>query len=308
MELKNLVLEGVDPQTERSKKNENITFREFAIKEYIPHAKANKKSWADDVSKLENHMYKAFGDIPLDSITTKQLQQYQSKIKTRNSPSTSNRHMTVLIRMFNLAVQWDYLEANPCTNKIKKYREPTKETFLDDHELKSFLVALDNANQSVSVHAIRLLLYTGLRKSEITTLKWSSVDLTNGNLRLLQTKSGKSRTVILNQLAIDTLEKMKEFRVSDWVCPGKGPKGHIVSLRNCFVKLVKEAGITPIRLHDLRHVFASICANAGQSLYSIQTLLGHNSSQMTQRYAHLANKELRAATESVADQIKKLVG
>lgn len=306
-EYKNQLSNGLDPLIERNKQSNNLTFKEFAEKEYIPHAKENKVSWADDVSKLEKHMYPAFGHLPLSSISTKQLQKYQSKIKTRNSPSTSNRHMTVLIRFFNLAVQWDFLDVNPCTNKIKKYKEPTRERYLNDDELKRFLSALDEADQSsVSVHVIRTLLYTGLRTGEVTKMLWENVNLTAGTVRLLETKSGTSRTVVLNQLAKETIEKMLDFKTNDFVFPGKGPKGHIISPRRVFLKIKEKAGIEGICAHSLRHTFASILVNSGNSLYQTQKLLGHHSSQMTQRYAHLGDKELRAATESVANQINHI--
>ncbi|MBT4285746.1 MAG: tyrosine-type recombinase/integrase [Deltaproteobacteria bacterium] len=306
-EYKNQLSNGLDPLIERNKQSNDLTFKEFAEKEYVPHAKVNKVSWADDVSKLENHMYPAFGQLPLSSITTRDLQKYQTKIKVRNSPSTSNRHMTVLIRMFNLAVQWQFLEKSPCNGSIKKYNEPTRERYLDNDEIKRFLSALDEANQSsVSVHVIRMLLYSGLRTAEVTKMKWENLNFTAGTLSIPENKSGKPRTVVLNQLAMNTVKKMLDFKINDYVFPGKGPKGHIISPRRVFLKIKEKAGIEGICAHSLRHTFASICVNSGENLYSVQKLLGHHSSQMTQRYAHLGDKELRAATESVANQISHI--
>jgi integrase len=303
-EYKNQLSNGLDPLIERNKQSNDLTFKEFAKKEYVPHAKANKVSWADDVSKLDNHMYPAFGHLPLSSITTRDLQKYQTKIKVRNSPSTSNRHMTVLIRMFNLAVQWQFLEKSPCNGSIKKYKEPKRERYLNNDEIKRFLSALDEANQSsVSVHVIRMLLYSGLRTGEVTKMKWENINLATGTLSIPETKSGESRSVVLNQLAMNTLKGMLDFKINDFVFPGKGPKGHIISPRRVFLKIKEKAGIDGICAHSLRHTFASICVNSGENLYSVQKLLGHHSSQMTQRYAHLGDNEMRAATESVANQI-----
>ena len=308
-EYKNQLSNGLDPLIERNKQSNDLTFKEFAEMEYIPHAKADKVSWADDVSKLENHMYPAFGHLPLSSITTRDMQKYQTKIKLRNSPSTSNRHMTVLIRMFNLAVQWQFLEKSPCNGSIKKYKEPKRERYLNNDEIKRFLSALDEANQSsVSVHVIRMLLFSGLRTGEVTKMKWENINLATCTLNLPETKSGESRSVVLNQLAMNTLKEMLNFKINDYVFPGKGPKGHIISPRRVFLKIKEKAGIDGICAHSLRHTFASICVSSGENLYSVQKLLGHHSSQMTQRYAHLGDKELKTATESVAHQIVKITG
>ena len=307
-EYKNLLSQGLDPITERDKQDTNITFREFVEKEYIPHIKANKKTWQDDVSKLKTHMIPAFGDFPMSAITAKALKKYQSKISTRNSPSTSNRHMTVIIYIFNLALEWQVIDKNPCTGIIKKYKEATKGRSLSDAELKIFLTTLDQATQSVSVHVIRFLLYTGLRLSEATHLLWENVNLTTNSVTLPNTKSGNSRTVVLNQLAKNTIEKMTAFKTNEFVFPGKGPQGHLITPRRVFLDITKKADLNKLRLHDLRHTFASICVNSGQSLYEVQKLLGHENINMTQRYAHLGDKGLRAATESVANQIGKITG
>ena len=307
-EYKNLLSQGLDPIAERDKQDSNISFKKFVKNEYIPHIKANKKTWKDDLSKLENHMIPVFGDLPLSAITARDLQKYQAKIKTRNSPSTSNRHLTVLIYIFSLALQWQFIDKNPCTGIIKKYRESGKERYLSDKELKRFLTTLDQATQSVSIQVIRFLLYTGLRLSEATHIMWKNVNLTTSTVTLPNTKSGKSRTVVLNQLAKNTIEEMVDLKINNFVFPGKGPQGHLLTPRRVFLSIRKKADLNNFRLHDLRHTFASICVNSGQNLYEVQKLLGHSSSQMTQRYAHLGDKELRAATESVATQIEKIAG
>jgi len=305
-EFKNMLSLGLDPLMEKDKQSDDISFAEFAAQEYMPFAKINKKGWRDDLSKIENDMNPSFGHLPLTSITTKDMQQYQTMIKARNTPSTSNRHLTVLIRMLNLAIQWQFIEKNPCRG-LKKYREPGgKERYLSNDEIKRFLSALDEGEQSVSSQAIRFLLFTGLRLSEATQLFWKNVNFDAGTVLLPVTKSGKSRTVILNELAKNVVAKMAEYQSNEYVFPGLGPKGHLTTPRRVFEAVKTRAGIEKLRLHDLRHTFASLCVNAGQNLYEVQKLLGHSSSQMTQRYAHLGDKELRAATESVANQISHI--
>jgi len=306
-EFKNMLSHGLDPLTEKDRQSNDITFAEFVEQEYMPFAKINKKTWRDDLSKIKNDMNPAFGHQLLKALTPKDMQKYQTMIKARNSPSTSNRHLTVLIRILNLAIQWEFLEQNPCRG-LTKYTEPKKERYLHDDELKRFLTALDEVEQSVSAQVIRFLLFTGLRLSEATHLLWKNINFDAGTVLLPITKNGKSRTVILNELAKDVVVKMAEHQRNEFLFPGLGPKGFLTSPRRAFESVKARAGIEKLRLHDLRHTFASLCINSGQNLYEVQKLLGHSSSQMTQRYAHLGDKELRAATESVANQIEKIAG
>lgn len=307
-EFKNMISKGLDPMSERNKQSDAVTFAEFAEKEYIPYAKENKKSWKDDVGKIEGDMLAAFGKLPLSAITTRDVQRYQTKIKVRTSSSTANRHYSLLTRMFSLAIQWQFVEKNPCkaVNKLKE--AGGKERYLSNDELKRLLAALDRAEQSPSTYAIRFLLFTGMRMSEALQLLWCDVDLGAGSVFLADTKSGKSRTLILNDLAKNILETMKGLQRNKFVFFGLGPKGHLTSPRRAFEVAKQESGIINFRVHDLRHTFASICINDGNNIESIRKLLGHSSSQMTQRYAHLGDRELKAATDSVANHISTVVG
>ena len=137
-EFKNMLSKGIDPLMEKHKEKSAITFAEFVDREYIPYALESKKSWRDDVSKIKNDMLPLFGGLALPAITTRDIVRFQTKIKSRTSASTSNRHFTLLMRIFNLAIQWQFLEKNPC-NGIKKFKEPGgKERYLNDEELKWF--------------------------------------------------------------------------------------------------------------------------------------------------------------------------
>jgi integrase len=306
-DFKNMVSQGIDPLLEKNKQSDAISFAEFVQREYIPFAKANKKSWKDDVNKINLDMNKAFGDLPLSAITTRDIQQYQTKIKTRTSAGTSNRHYSLLSRMFNLAIEWGFLEKNPCKG-VKKLKEAGgKERYLNKDELKRFLQALDNSSQTVSTYAIRFLLFTGTRMSEALNLLWENVDIENGTALIPDTKGGRARTITLNELAIQVLVDMQTFKTGKYVFPGKKANTHLTSPKRIFESVKKEAGIKGFRIHDLRHTFASIAVNNGATLYEVQRLLGHHSSTMTQRYAHLSDQAVKDATDGVAAQIEEAV-
>jgi integrase len=158
---------------------------------------------------------------------------------------------------------------------------------------------------------LRFLLVTGVRCGEALSLEWANVDIERGVAFLPKTKSGRSRQVILNDLASDVLRGMEERRFGDhpFVFPGSRPGTHMAEPRRVFARVKAMAKIDEsLRLHDLRHTYASIAVQNGASLYEVQKLLGHSSSIITQRYSHLTTDGLRTVTNSVADQIKQATG
>ena len=264
-EFKNMLSQGIDPLSERDKVTGGMTFQEFGDQEYLPHAKSHKKSWRDDQCKLQSDMYPVFGNLKMSAITGRDIEQYCSRIKGRSSPGTSNRHLSLLKRMFNLAIQWQILEKSPCVS-IKKYKENGhRERYLNDEEIRAFLKALEHNENRVSANALQFLLFTGLRLGEAMQMEWKDVDLTKRTVFLSpqNTKSGKGRTVILNDLAVQTLEELQEYRVNKYVFPGKGPQGHLLIPRKVFESVKKEAKIGELRIHDLRHTYASLAVNTG---------------------------------------------
>jgi integrase len=156
---------------------------------------------------------------------------------------------------------------------------------------------------------IRLLLFTGCRRSEILSLKWDQVRLDEDRIFLRDTKNGRSRTVHLNVRAKDVLvdlsgrrEQEARTAASFYVFPSRQGtrKGHLFDLRKPFEKACHVAEIEDFRVHDLRHTFASMAVSGGASLFDVQKLLGHQDVAMTRRYAHLSDDGLRRATAGVA--------
>jgi integrase len=310
-EYKNGLSRGIDPLIERGNLVSAISFAEFADKEFMPYAKANKRSWKTDLGKLKNDLIPLWGKLPLSAISTRDVQGLYSRVRTENSPTYANRYLALIGRMFTLAIQWGHLPdgKNP-TRGIKKYRENgARERFLARDEIDRLLAALDARPERATANAIKFLLFTGMRRGEAIGLKWENVDLEKATVFLPKTKSGKTRTVMLNVLAKSVLEEMAALRTKGhpYVFPGKTSKTHLAEPRKTFENVKSAAGLDNLHLHDLRHTFASLAINQGASLYEVQKLLGHASSQMTQRYAHLADESLRAVTDDVAKEITHAV-
>ena len=305
-ENKALLAQGVDPAQHRIEQAEKLTFRQFAEQVYLPEAQQRKRSWRDDQRKLSSDMYPYFGKKPLTEISRSDISNYIIMILDRTSKSTANRHRALLSSIFNLAIAHELLEKNNVAH-IKKYEESTEHgRSLATDELMRLLYALDNAPHQVSALAVKLLLATGMRKSECLKLKWENIDFTEkfANLEMEITKGKRARNVPLNPSAIEILQQLKRHRKAHnpYIFPGYKDT-HLTTVRKTFESCKKTAGIENFRLHDCRHTFCSILASSGVSLYMIQNLVGHRSPIMTQRYSHLNTTALQETSKIVSDRL-----
>ena len=285
-----MVDRGVDPQSQRDIAKGMPTFAEFATDEYMPYAEKHKRSADMDESKLRLHMLKVFGHKRICDISRRDVDMYRTAIAQSHSNATSNRHVALLSRMMGLAIAWERgVAKNPCTG-IKKLQESSDiGRALKSDEIKRLQMALDAEPNRLGAQAVLLLMYSGLRHAEVLTLPWSAVDLKEGTIFLSHTKSGRSRYVTLNSVAIDLLTSIKPTPDSPWVFPGVDQKKPMNDIRTVWMRALASAQVKHARIHDLRHSLASAAAVAGVSLYTIQKMLGHASSQTTQRYAHLSD-------------------
>lgn len=227
----------------------------------------------------------------------------------RNIPYQANRALGVLSKMMNLAEIWRLrpTNSNPCRH-IKRYREDKRERFLTATELTRLGATLDAAElngdvQPSAIAAIRLLTLTGARLSEILSLRWDYVDIERSCLHLPDSKTGQ-KTILLNPIARDLLSRLPRVAGNPYVIVGGRDGQHLVDLQKPWRKIRKKADLEGVRIHDLRHSFASFAASAGMSLPMIGKLLGHKSVQTTARYAHLHEEHIRAA----ANQIGTIIG
>jgi integrase len=231
---KSLLARQIDPSDKRSQKTDDLTFSVFVADFYIPHAKQHKKTWQEDVYKLEGQIEPAFGKYHLSSITARDISTFLTQQKERTSSTTANHYATLLKRIFNLAVKWGLLEKAPATSLDRLKEKPQRERYLTKEELPRFLKALDDLENGLSKAAIKLLLFTGGRRGEITSIRYDQLKLGEKRLFLPDTKNGRSRSIILNDRAITVLKKQKKNKESssrtkdtDFLFPTKkGPRSH----------------------------------------------------------------------------------
>ena len=226
----------------------------------------------------------------------------------RETPYQANRILEVVRKMFTLAEAWGLRKdgANPC-RFVQKYKEQKRERFLTEEEFRRLGQVLNDveaegAETLSAVTAIRLLMLTGCRLNEVQTLRWENVDLEAGELRLRDSKTG-ARMVPLSRAAAGVFTALPRDVGNPWVIAGKKPGAHLTDLQHPWRRIRARAGLDDVRIHDLRHSFASRALALGESLPMIGKLLGHTQVQTTARYAHLARDSVKASASKIADSI-----
>ena len=256
---------------------------------------------------LDRQLLPAFGSTPLDRITRAKVLHWFNPYSQR-APGGANHSLGLLNQILNFAVSCGHIDANPARG-VRMNRRPALTRFLSREELRRLHLVLDkHSHKSPGLRQqadiIRLLLLTGCRLGEILRLKWSEVG--GERLRLEDTKSGP-RTVHLNARARCIVEH-QPCRESMFVFPSPRdagrPRGHTLRLWN---RVRREAKIVDVRLHDLRHTFASHAVMNGIPVPVVSRLLGHASEKMTLRYAHLADKEIEAVAERVGAAMAQVI-
>jgi len=205
---------------------------------------------------------------------------------------------------FNLARKWRVPGANDNpTAGINLAPDVNRERFIDFDEAQRLVAAIESDENRVAARSIMLLLLTGGRRNEITHAKWEYVDWENRTLLVPLSKSGKPRSIALNAAAMDLLRSIGRESDNPYIFPSPVTGRPSPSLHFPWERIRKHARLPDLRLHDLRHSFASFLVNKGVSLYVVQGLLGHAHTRYTQRYAHLTADTLREAAEEVAGVI-----
>lgn len=314
-DVKRAVTEGIDPASEKQKESRVPTFSSFVTTDYLPWARQNKRSHDDDRSKFDTHILNRFGSRQLDAISARDIQAYLSFLREEKGlkPATANLHLFLLSAVFRLAMNYELVEKNPCAN-VKKFEVNNAcHRYLNGDELRRLHQAMEEKDENggfiepnrVAVNVIKLLLLTGVRREEAMHAKWTEIDFERGQWFLPHTKNGHSRHVALNDGAIELLQSIEQVSGNDYVFVNPRTKERLNTPVKTFKRLLDRAGIENVRIHDLRHTFASIVANSGESMYILGSLLGHRSVQTTQRYAHLSTDALRQVSGKVDSAMRE---
>lgn len=294
---------GIDPRATKTERGPNPTVTDLCnrfLEEYVPnHCKPDTQR--EYVRLTKTLIAPAIGTMMVSEVQRKDVAELHHDL--REKPYQANRTLSVLSKMFSLADIWGWRPdgSNPC-RAVMRYKERRRERFLTEEETSRLGKVLREAENEMpaAVAAIRLLLLTGCRLSEIRDLRWEHVKA--DFIELPDTKTG-GRAVPLGPKARAVLDAIPREDGNPWVIAGRLPGTHLTDLQRPWRRLRKRAGLEDVRIHDLRHSYASRALALGEGLPMIGKLLGHTQIQTTARYAHLARDSIRNAASRVTDSI-----
>ncbi len=281
-----------------------MTLRTFMADHYQPHAVLHKRSAKKDEQLFRIHIGPRFGSLPLDKISRRDVQVFHNDLLTKGqSPASADHSLKLFRRALNLAVQWEYLEKNPLVGIALFNVDNGVENYLDDAAVQRLVAVLrTDKNRTVSL-ILMFLVSVGQRKTSALLAKFSEIDLVNRVWRIPATnsKSKRSSSVPLNDSAMWVLDQLDTKGKSEYLFVNKHTGKPFTSISKVWYRIRKEAGLNDnVRIHDLRHTFASMLVSAGRSLYQVQQILGHSDPKITMRYAHLSSKTLQEAANAAS--------
>lgn len=304
------VARGLDPSAEKQAKRRAPTVAGLCdrfLEEYVEqHCKPTTAR--DYHSIIRRFIRPRLGPLPIAEVTRADVVAFHHAL--RDTPYQANRAASMLSKLFNLAEDWGLRQAgsNPA-RRIKKFREEEKKRYLSDAEqmrLGEVLAeALEEGTESVyAVSAILLLIFTGCRLSEILTLRWDYV--TSHHLELPDSKTGRRR-IPLPREAYDILMELPREAGNPYVILGDVDGAPLVNLQKPWRRIRSKAGLEDVRIHDLRHTYASVAMKDGIDPFTLKEIMGHKNLTTTLRYAHLADDAVQRAAGSVAARLARAV-
>jgi len=302
------VARGEDPADERRRNRHGLTVREAAALYLNEHLIPKRKPLTVEHFKqvCRCGIFPLLGSRKLASLRLQDVERMHRA--WRDTPTKANHSLNWLSAVFSFAERRELLPAggNPC-RLVARYSVKRRERFLTPAEMARLGEALDKEEQKGLMHpsailAIRLLALTGMRRNEVITMKWEYVDFERSSVHLPDSKTGP-KTVHLSAPALGLLSRAEHQEGNPYVCWGPLPGRHFAYIYGPWKKLRKAAGLAGVRLHDLRHTFASFGAAAGFGLFVIGKVLGHTRTETTERYAHLGKNPVRAATDHIGRQV-----
>lgn len=285
-----------------------ITLEDFMRDHYMPHAKNQKRSWLRDDQLFRLRIAPRFGHLPLKSITRYEVQKFHNDLaKEGLSPASADHHVKLMRRVLNVAIQWDMLEKNVLKNIPLLMVDNQVENYLKEDQLVRLVEVLRSDENRPVCHILMFLLSTGSRLNETIQAKWSQVDTENGVWRIpaSNSKSKRTRSVPLNDSALWVLEQARMQGNFEHIFANPATGKPFVTITRVWYRIRKQVGISHLRIHDLRHSFASLLVSGGRSLYEVQQILGHSDPKVTMRYAHLSTKALQEAASSASVLVPK---
>lgn len=294
---------GADPRGDARAKKAVPTLTTFFEESYLPYVKPRKRSWKKDESLFRLRLDAAFGHLRLNEMNRQAIQRFHAELLTQGlSEATADHHVKLLRQMLNKAVEWEVIEVNPIA-RIKLFNPDNRlENYLDAAEVEKLVTLLRTDSNRTVCNVALFLLSTGARLNEALAATWEHIDRENRVWRIpaSTSKSKRVRSVPLNDSALEVLGSLGTEGTHQHLFVSAKTGVRLGNIHKVWDRLRNAAGLPRLRLHDLRHQYASFLVNSGRTLYEVQKILGHSSHSVTERYAHLSTKSLMDAANSAS--------
>lgn len=305
------ITKGKDPAAQKKANKESPLMKDLVRDYLVRHAEGKKqpKSYKEDKRMSEKFILPALGNQRVSEVSRRDIESIHLQLE--KTSVQANRVLSLLSKMFNLAIEWGWRLDHP-VNGIQRYHEEKRDVWLQDQELNRFWEAVERYPNRLQAIALKLLIYTGARKNELLKATWDQFDLEKGvwTMPPRSTKQKKHHRIPISEQAVAALKTLQELNKnnSPYLFPGKKENKPLEDIKSFWNKIRKEADIEEVHVHDLRHTYASHLVSSGLSLSIVGKLLGHTQASTTQRYAHLADEPLREATALFGAKMDQIMG
>ena len=283
---------------------QGITLDRFMHEHYFPHARAHKRSYKRDDQLYRLRIAARFGHLPLRQITRRDVQKFHADLPAQGlSLASANHHLQLLRRVLNVAVSWEMLERNVLEKVTLFTLDNQVENYLDDEQVDRLVGVLQTDENRMVCLILLFLLSTGARLNEALWAEWKQVDLDNAAWRIpaSNSKSKRVKSVPLNDSALWVIRQLGTQGTSRYLFPSPATGKPFTTITRVWYRIRRKAGLPAnVRIHDLRHTYASRLVSRGRSLYEVQQLLGHADPRTSLRYAHLSMKAKQEAAQAAA--------
>lgn len=300
--LRRLIDTGTDPMAMRTDARTAPTMADLC-KRYLEDVapRLRERSRKNFEAAIKNDILPALGTLRVADVAVCDVESLHRRITKRSAPTQANRVVSLVRRLLNLAERWGWREGRNPARGIERNAEENRRRYLKPDELARLIEALAAHPERTAADLIRFLLLTGARRGEAFSMTWDQVDFETGvwTKPSSHTKQKQEHAVPLSAPALALLSRIKENAAGPYVFPGRVPDAPLTDVKHSWRAICKAANIEGLRVHDLRHSYASFLVSAGLSLPVVGALLGHTQPGTTARYAHLLDEPLRVATEHV---------
>ncbi|KRB27955.1 site-specific integrase [Acidovorax sp. Root70] len=301
--LRSQTVLGESPMEGRKALRQVPTVAEFVTDIYIPHIKLHRRNIQSTLSFLKHHLLPRFGAKHMEEITADMISKAQEDLRAKGYSAAQADKMPVLFKIiFNLAKKKNTpgVQSNPAADVKLFNADNARERYLSTEETLRLQEALERGENEQMKYIVNLLLMFGCRKRELLEAKWEDFDLERRNWHIPMSKSGKPRNVPISMKALELLKTLPRWKGCPYVVPNPATKKPFGNLYYPWEKVRQAAGLPDVRMHDLRHTFASNLVNSGQPIFVVSKLLGHTQIKTTMRYSHLGDDTLLSAVDMAA--------